>query len=133
MKSNYKKQKDRAWKAFSLYIRIRDCLKTTGTKEWGNCCSCGARTNIKQAHAGHFLPGRRMSILFNEKNVHLQCCSCNTYLQGNGANYYRFMQNKYGEETIDFLLEENKKTIKLKEFELKEIEEKYKQKLKNLI
>ena len=53
-------------------------------------------------HAGHFLPTRRLSILFDERNVHPQCSGCNK-ASGNPAAYFQFMLAEYGQEVIDDL------------------------------
>ena len=61
--------KRKAWDEFSRYVRLRDAIKTTQTKEWAVCCSCGKTypafgTGCGQA--GHFVPGRGNAILFDE-------------------------------------------------------------------
>ena len=53
-------------------------------------------------HAGHFLPTRRLSILFDERNVHPQCSGCNK-ASGNPAAYFQFMLAEYGQDVIDDL------------------------------
>jgi len=126
MKSKYKKEKDNAWEWFSKYIRLRDCIETTGKIEYGICCTCNQTIVSKGNHAGHFTDGRRMSVLFDEKNCHLQCYRCNMHLNGNKVLYYKFMLNKYGQEIIDELLELNNQIKKYKTFELIELAETYK-------
>jgi len=54
-------------------------------------------------HAGHFLPGRSQSILFDPRNCHPQCDYCNTYLDGNTKAYKAYMFHVYGQEVIDEL------------------------------
>lgn len=34
------KDEARAWTWFSKFVRLRDCIWTTGTKEVFKCCSC---------------------------------------------------------------------------------------------
>ena len=36
------------WNVFSIYIRTRDCLRTTGCASWGLCISCGNLTNYSK-------------------------------------------------------------------------------------
>lgn len=31
-------EKKKTWKVFSEYIRLRDCLETTGREDMGKCC-----------------------------------------------------------------------------------------------
>jgi len=125
--------KRRAWKAFSKFIRLRDALKTTGRTDYLRCCTC--RKEIKtvgEAQAGHFLPGRKNSILFDEDCVHGQCMRCNIYLRGNWPNYLEFMIKEHGQEVVDELLKLRKTTRQYKKSDYVEIEAKYKAAYKEL-
>lgn len=93
------------WNVFSQYIRLRDCLLTTGTIWKGKCVTCGKIYRFNYLQAGHFIPGRKNSVLFNERCVHAQCFRCNVVLGGNWPLYYRFMQRTYGQETIEELID----------------------------
>lgn len=84
---------------------MRDCIKTTGTIWKGKCVTCGRIYRFESLHAGHFIPGRANSILFNDRCVHAQCFRCNVVLGGNWPLYYRFMQQIYGQETIEELID----------------------------
>ena len=97
--------KDRAWRAFSKFIRLRDCLKTTGTLTYGKCITCGKLLNIGFCDAGHFVSRRYNSTLFDEKNCHLQCRYCNRFLNGNPLEYRRQITKLYG-EGADIALED---------------------------
>ena len=99
-KTNWKKL---AWKAFSRYIRLRDCLESTGDPNWGICCTCKQKTEFNGLQAGHFIGGRGNSILLHEECVHAQCMRCNIWLKGNLVEYYIFMLNRYGQEKINEL------------------------------
>lgn len=84
--------KKAVWKVFSLYIRLRDN---------GRCISCGKAVFYKEGDAGHFHPKTRgLSIYFHEKNVNLQCTSCNRYQHGNLSGYAIGLVEKYGEGII---------------------------------
>ena len=111
------KAKQRAWAAFSLYIRTRD----------PKCVTCGA--DSKQA--GHFIDGRNNAVLFSEEGVHGQCAMCNVYLHGNKLKYWVFMEKTYGRETIDRLMVESKMTVKYKQHDYERIEQEYKEKYEN--
>lgn len=84
------------WPVFSRYIRMRDCLEATGTITGGVCCTCGRSYPIGKLQAGHFIPGRADSILFEPTCVHNQCYRCNMLRQGEWVKYFRYMQKKYG-------------------------------------
>jgi len=43
LKTAAKIKKDYTWPAFSMFIRTRDCLRTTGCASFGLCITCGKR------------------------------------------------------------------------------------------
>ena len=93
------------WKKFSEYVRLRDCIKTTGTTWKGQCVTCGKIFRFNKLQAGHFIPGRTGAILFDEKCTHAQCYRCNVILDGVWPVYYKFMQKEYGQEVIEKLVD----------------------------
>ena len=99
--------KKRLWKIFSIYIRMRDCLETTGTVDHGLCCTCKRDYPIGKLQAGHFIPGREDSILFDPACVHAQCYRCNVQRSGEWVKYFRFMEKKYDREFIFNLMEKS--------------------------
>ena len=128
--------KAKAWVEFSKYIRLRDALATTGTQEWVLCCSCGRRYpafGVGCVQAGHFVPGRRNSILFDERGVNAQCYNCNVTLNGNWIEYERFMIKKYGEGVVEELKQKKNLTVKFQPWELEEKRDYYKQKYEELL
>jgi NAD-dependent dihydropyrimidine dehydrogenase PreA subunit len=123
-KPKYSVAKRHAWDAFSKYIRLRDELK--------GCFTCIVNKPWKEMQAGHFLPGRHNSLLFDERNCHSQCYRCNVPLKGNMVEYYPKMLRLYGQEVIDELKVLDKQIVKLKVWQLIEIKEEYQQKFKEL-
>lgn len=119
--------KKKAWTEFSKYIRMRDCLKTTGTKTHGKCITCGKRYGFKQLQAGHFLAGRNATILFHEDMVNAQCYACNVPKHGNVEEYYPIMLDKYGKKKIEEWKVLKKQTKRWTKDELIEIRKKYKE------
>jgi len=112
-----------AQKAFNAFIRKRD--------EKEPCISCG-RHHQGQYHAGHYkTTAARPDIRFNEDNCHKQCSVCNNHLSGNIGEYTPSLINKIGKARYDALIPTN--TVKYTCEQLKEIELKYKAKLKSLI
>ena len=105
--------KKKAWTEFSRYIRLRDCLKTTGNRDEGKCVTCNQTREYKNLQAGHFIGGRNNAVLFQEEGVHAQCYSCNAKHIGNGKpiEYWLFMEKTYGREVIDRLIHESKQTV----------------------
>lgn len=69
--------KKKAWEAFSLYIRTRDCIRFTGDPEQGMCVTCKSFKPRKELQAGHFVGGRGNAVLFDERLVYSQDGYCN--------------------------------------------------------
>ncbi len=132
MKITLKKAKNKAWSAFSKYIRTRDCLLTTGAKEEGLCFTCGVRKSFKLLDAGHFVAGRHNKFLLDERQVHAQCKYCNGPLSGNGAIYYQKMIILFGEDEVQQILDENKELVKFSTQDWLDKEKIYKELLNNL-
>ncbi len=128
-KKTLSKVKKDVWTIFSLYIRTRDCLKTTGCASWGLCFSCGKRYHIKLLQAGHFIPGRHNANLFSERGVNAQCYNCNINLKGNTLQYRRQLIGYYGKGADEELELEARVTKKFTIQELEELREIYRKKI----
>jgi len=115
-----------AWNDFSKYIRLRDCIKTTGTKDRGKCITCGTEYPFNKLQAGHFLAGRNATILFHEDMVNAQCYACNVMKHGNADEYWPIMLEKYGKEKIEEWQILKKQTKSWTKDELKEIRQNFK-------
>lgn len=120
------------WKIFSLYIRTRDCLRTTMTLDEGLCCTCNRKYNLKELQCGHFIPRSKHAIKYDERNNHAQCYGCNIMKKGNTVEYYEFMKKTHGQEVIDWLREHQNDICQWKKFQLEEKIEEYTSKLNNL-
>jgi len=114
--------KKRAWKVFSEMIR-RTRADDDGM---AYCVTCkqefpdkAKKVHWKELQAGHFIDGKGNAILFDELGVHPQCYSCNCMKSGNKIEYFRFMQEKYGDEVIDYL---RRKKHQTKKFTIDELE-----------
>lgn len=135
-KTERQKAKDNAWKAFSIYIRTRDCIRFSGTTELGKCVTCKRAYPFKQLCAGHFIQGRGNAVLFDERLVYSQCGGCNTNPPygkgGNYVEYYVFMLEEWGQIMIDEFraLKHETKIYKIHDFEA--LEQEYKDKTKAL-
>ena len=106
--------KEWLWELFSKYIRLRDCIKTTGTTKRGRCVTCSKIYPINKGfQAGHFIPGRADAILFDPDCVHGQCYRCNVVLGGDWPAYYRWMQANYGQEKIEQLIDQRNEKVEL--------------------
>jgi hypothetical protein len=108
---------------FNKYIRLRDA---------GNVCISCQKKPLKE-NAGHFYnANNHWSVRFDERNVHLQCEHCNTFLSGNLIYYRENLLKKIGIEEFENLSAEAMKTRKYTIEELKEIIATYKKKCKQI-
>ncbi len=124
--------KDRAWGWFSKFIRLRDCIRTTGTGLYGYCITCGKPVAFKLADAGHFIPGRKDAYLFEETNVHLQCKPENKYAGGAFVEYEKALLELYGPEEVQRLKDLKPVYKKFTVQEYREIADKYRKKYNEL-
>lgn len=113
--------KNKAWKVFSNYIKIKGCLKTTKTTKKGICYTCGKEYDIKDLQAGHLVSGRTNNVLFNENLVHIQCKQCNIFKHGEQGLY---LIHCYDDLTKKYSANKAMKIIK-KWFEPKKIDYSY--------
>jgi len=82
------------------YIRLRDTID----KGWGYCCSCAKP--VVNGDAGHFIGkgfGGKSGVRYDERNINLQCRSCNRFQEGNKLEYRKFMLDSYGEKVVEEL------------------------------
>lgn len=132
---NISKATQLAWEQFSLFIRLRDSLKTMRNNRQCRCISCGTIKNTTgrgQTQAGHFIPGRTNALLFNEDIVHGQCFRCNIHLKGNWIPYEKAMIEMYGKEKVEAFKRLVNDRVKYSVNELLEIRDKYKAKIEEL-
>lgn len=126
-KSPLQVAKDKAWNAYARYIKLRDCLITTGTKEYCDCITCGKKVQFgtRYLHAGHFIPGRGNAVLFVEELCHGQCLQCNFYKDGNQVIYREKMVKIYGEKKVQEFEQLRHATKKYTKDDYEEIERYY--------
>jgi len=99
------------------------------------CCTCAREYPAFGkgcAQAGHYVPGRRNAVLYQEKGCHAQCFNCNVRLKSNPIEYRIFMDEKYG--TGERLRQEALRyvTVKLTVPQLEAIRDKYEEKYRFL-
>lgn len=91
----YKGIKGKAWEAVRKYVKAKE----------KDCYTCGARNLISyNANAGHYLPvglvGSNNRLSWDERQIHLQCGSCNGVGQGEQVAYREHLLKDYGEEVV---------------------------------
>lgn len=106
------------------YIRERDNGKP--------CISCGKHINGVR-HASHYLSsGGHSNLRFHEENIWVSCYKCNVMLSSNAIEYRKRLINLIGLERVEWLEENGSKVKKWEVDELKEIQQIFKEKIKNL-
>lgn len=128
-KKNLSYYKNKAWRMFSKYIRMRDCLATTGTFEKGRCVTCGKVFPFNELQAGHAIGGRNNSILFDEELVNGQCKFCNHFKNGNYGQYSVWFIEKYGLDRWEEKVALSQRVVKYTKEDYINIYEKYKKKV----
>lgn len=114
--------KKRAWKAYSLYIRLKDA----DPQGMVTCYTCDKKYHYKKMNAGHGIAGRTNSILFEDKIVRCQCAGCNIWGGGKYSIFTRKLIDELGLNGYDVMITQSRQTKKYTVQELLDIEEKYK-------
>jgi len=118
------------WGYISKVIR----LKYADDNGYVKCVTCNTIKHYKELQAGHFIPqAQGDACRYIEENIHPQCYRCNINLGGNGAEYYPYMLDMYGQELIDDLRALSKTTVKFTESDLLDMETEWKERLSGLI
>lgn len=120
--------KDKAWRLFSKYIRLKYADKSGKVR----CVTCGKVDDWKNMQAAHLVQGRGNAILFDERGVYPCCYRCNVLLGGNLLAYMQFLERKLGVKKAlrlrDELLRKSKQPKKITQGEyltlIEELEEK---------
>jgi len=110
-------------KVFSEYIRRRYAKNNIA-----ECVTCGKKDHWKNLQAGHFMSRKHYATRWDEENVEVQCMACNVYRYG---EQYLFAKH-LGQEKADELLAKSRTMVKLKDWELLEMIDIYKEKLLEL-
>lgn len=117
----------------SRYCRLRDALAyckrmRIDVSEFvrpedivGKCCTCTTVKSWIYMDAGHWInrgSGGQSGVYFDERNINLQCKSCNAgFYKGKRkpdvkSAYDQFMLDKYGQEVMDELIVRDRVVIR---------------------
>jgi hypothetical protein len=133
-KSGTTDDKGKCWNAFSQYIRVRDCLRTTGLPFVCECITCKRRFHISNIDAGHCFAGRTNAKLLLAKFVFGQCHAwCNFTKNGDRKTYERLMRERYGDDFVDRAIRRMNKVIHDNQINWVARTERYKRKLAKLM
>ena len=128
-----KREKEKTWKAFSIYIKTRDCIRTTGDPTKGSCITCNRTFDFKKLQAGHAIGGRNNAVLFDEEIVYAQCIGDNIYKGGAYPEYSLILIRKHGDKWFEEKLKLKSKTVKYTIDDLIEIRRCYEEKTRQLL
>lgn len=106
--------KAKAWKLMSHKVRYSNADFTGNVA----CVTCGKSNPVKEMHAGHFIHASKGSLVsYDDRNIHPQCPGCNTYRGGMLIDYTLFIQEKFGNGTIDELKHLKQAIMKRSDFD----------------
>lgn len=124
-KSTVKTYKKTVWKSCATYIKYRES-SSNGTVK---CVTCPKILSIydQDCQAGHFIPGRGNSVLFDDAHIFPQCAECNCWGGGRQFLFGVFLKNKYGynDQVLKEMQSLRHKIIKYSMEELKELKNSY--------
>jgi 5-methylcytosine-specific restriction endonuclease McrA len=121
MKTKRKSLIDKLDKEFSIFIRNR--YAKNGMAE---CITCGTVKEVKQLQCGHFMSRKHYATRWDEDNCQVQCYTCNVMRYGEQYKFGLYLNATYNKDKAEELLIQSKQTLKLSDFELEEMIEKYK-------
>lgn len=128
--------RERAWSAFSKYVRLRDSVSFPNREDGPNvrCITCRNYWHWKDMHAGHFVhAGRANPVTYDERNVNAQCPACNTFLHGKLDVYATRLIERYGMGVTDELRAMKAQSKPLNRTQLHEIALKYEAKVEEML
>ena len=104
---------DKLWKIFSLYIRTRDALATTGNTEFCRCVTCWQVKPFSEMDCGHCFGRDKDGTKYEEHNNHAQCRPCNGHRCNHGEIYAHkmYIRMTYGQDELDRLEYLSKKVV----------------------
>jgi hypothetical protein len=134
MKKTYTigQMKKKAWKVFSEYIRLRDCIASTKKPDLGICITCNGVFPYTQLQAGHLLDGRIGMNFLDERGVFAQCMICNVWKHGNKEVYIPWFLDHFGKKLFDELTKLKRTPCKWKQTEYEQFIIETKNKIKTL-
>lgn len=115
--------KEKAWNAFSVYIRT----KNTDPHGFAQCYTCYTIKHWKQMDAGHGIAGRNNAVLFLEQVVKPQCRQCNRFKHGRLEIFTRRLIEEIGIEEYDKLVFLSKQVVIYNVSDFYEVIERYKE------
>jgi len=107
---------------FSIYIRKRYSINGKAT-----CFTCEKIDDWNKLQCGHFQSRKHYATRWDETNCQVQCVGCNVYRYGEQYKFGIHLDQVHGLGTSERLLQKSRNECKIKNYELEELIEKYKQ------
>ena len=116
------------WKTFSEYIR----RKYADKEGYAYCFTCGVKKHWKELQAGHYISRGYKAVKYDENNVRPQCIADNLYRNGEPVKFRKNLVKEIGEQAVLELESKMDQPYKLTKYNIYELNEHFKTKLKEL-
>jgi len=112
---------------FSIYVRKRYAIDGKAA-----CFTCDKIDDWNKLQCGHFQSRKHYATRWDETNCQVQCIGCNVYKYGEQFKFGIHLNQIHGLGTAENLLSRARTEVKIKDFELIDMIELYKNKIKDL-
>ena len=112
---------------FSRWIRLKNSKNGKCM-----CITCGVWKKNKEQQAGHYISRTYLSTRFDERNVNVQCVSCNVFAKGRLDEYALWLIGQYGNGILEELNKKKWEQKKYSRLEYNSFIQIYKDKIKRL-
>jgi hypothetical protein len=112
---------------FSIYVRKRYAIDGKAS-----CFTCDKIDDWNKLQCGHFQSRKHYATRWDELNCQVQCVGCNVYKYGEQFKFGIHLNKVHGFGTAENLLAKSRTEVKIKDFELIDMIELYKNKIKDL-
>ena len=86
----------------AVRLQLLRRMEDADSEGYGNCISCGKNLHYKEGNGGHYKSRGKVATKLDERNINLQCVSCNAGPDGEtGRKYAAALDRKYGAGTAD--------------------------------
>lgn len=109
-KSPIKKLQEELWKECRRVADIKYPPKNGITY----CYTCDNPITGSNKQLGHFIPNSISGayLRYDIRNLRWQCYMCNIHLSGNGSEFYRRLVKEMGQEYVDGIFADKKRSVK---------------------
>lgn len=100
-------------------------IKSADSTGFATCVTCGKVDHYKNMDGGHFISkGSSSKWALDPRNIHCQCKGCNGFAMTHGTAqiaYTRYMQDKYGDDFIQEMLQQKNDVYKISTAEYRDM------------